>query len=182
MARSERQCPIYGWIAEFDQPQEIIEAATKAREQGYKRMEAYSPFPVEGLAQAVGFHTTRLPWIVLCGGLVGCFGGFFMQYFASVIHYPVIVGGRPFNSWPSFMVITFELTILCSALTTVISMLALNGLPKPYHPVFNVPRFELASRNQFFLCIESRDPKFSLDGTKKFLDSLQGRGVYEVAH
>ena len=174
--------PIYGLMAEFDSPEDLLAAARCAHAQGYRHMDAYTPFPVKGLAEAIGFHRTRLPLIVLIGGIVGCVGGFLLQYYLSVIDYPLNVGGRPFNSWPSFIPVTFELTILVAALSAVLGMLALNGLPMPYHPVFNVPRFELATRNRFFLCIEATDPQFDRAGTKRFLESLTPQGVYEVEH
>jgi len=168
-------------MAEFGTPDQLIQAAERAYEAGYRRMDAYSPFPIEGLAEAIGFQRNRLPLVVLMGGLAGCSGGFFMQWFASVIHYPLNIGGRPLNSWPAFIPITFELTVLCAALSAVLGMLAMNGLPKPYHPVFNVARFELASTDKFFLSIEARDKKFDLKATEKFLQSLEGSlGVFEV--
>ena len=143
-------------------------------------MDAYSPFPVEGLAEALGFHRTRVPLIVLTGGILGCLGGFFLQYWLAVIDYPINVGGRPLNSWPSFIPVTFELTILIAALSAFFGVLALNGLPMPYHPVFNVERFELASRNRFFLLIEAADPRFDSAGTRRFLENIGSHGVYEV--
>ncbi|HXF06897.1 MAG TPA: DUF3341 domain-containing protein [Blastocatellia bacterium] len=174
--------PIYGLMAEFDTPDDILRAARAAFEAGYRKMDAYSPFPVEGLADALGFRHTRLPLVVLIGGVIGGLGGFLLQYYVSVIAYPVNVGGRPLNSWPAFIPVTFEMTILVAALFAVLGMLAMNGLPMPYHPVFNVPRFRLATRNQFFLCIEARDPLFDRDRTWAFLESLNPRGVYEVEH
>lgn len=174
--------PIYGLMAEFDNPAALVAASRRAREEGYRQMDAYTPFPVEGLAEAVGFRHTRLPLVVLIGGMVGCIGGFLLQYYTSVIDFPLNVGGRPFNSWPSFIPVTFEMTILAAALSVVLGMLALNGLPMPYHPVFNVDRFALATRDRFFLCIEATDPKFDREGTTRFLEGLKPRGVYEVAH
>jgi Alternative complex III, ActD subunit len=171
---------IYGLIAEFDSADALVAAARSAFAAGFRKMDGYSPFPVDGLAEALGFHRTRVPLIVLIGGIIGCLGGFFLQYWVSVIDYPINVGGRPLNSWPSFIPVTFELTILIAALSAFLGVLALNGLPMPYHPVFNVDRFELASRNRFFLCIESADPKFDPDTTRKFLESVGPQGVYEV--
>jgi hypothetical protein len=172
---------IHGLMAEFDDPNALVLAAASAHDAGYRRMDAYSPFPIEELDAALGSHRSRLPLIVLIGGVVGCVGGFLLQYWAAVIAYPVNVGGRPFNSWPAFIPVTFECTILGAALSAVLGMLALNGLPMPYHPVFNVPRFALASRNRFFLCIEAKDAKFDLDATRQFLETLKPREVSAVA-
>jgi len=171
---------IYGLMAEFDDASALVAATSKARDEGYRRMDAYSPFPIEELHDAMGAHHSRLPRIVLIGGLVGCISGFLLQYWASAIAYPVNVGGRPFNSWPAFIPVTFECTILGASLSAVLGMLALNGLPMPYHSVFNVPRFVLASRNRFFLCIEARDRKFDLEATRRFLETLGPREVSTV--
>src|SRR5262249_33031470 len=173
---------IYGVMAEFSSPESLLEATHKAYAEGFRRMDAYTPFPVDGLAEALGFHKTTVPLMVLIGGLIGCIGGFYLQYWVAVIDYPINVGGRPLNSWPSFIPVTFELTILVAALAAVLGLLALNGLPMPYHPVFNVERFELASRNRFFLCIEAVDPKFDREATRRFLASAGAQGVYEVEH
>jgi hypothetical protein len=173
---------IYGLMAEFDDARALVLAAGSAREAGYRRMDAYSPFPIEELHHALGSHHSRLPLIVLIGGVVGCIGGFLLQYWTSAVAYPINVGGRPFNSWPAFIPVTFECTILGAALSAVLGMLALNGLPMPYHPVFNVPRFALASRSRFFLCIEARDPKFDVEATRQFLESLKPREVSTVAN
>lgn len=180
MANERLQPEIYGLIAEFDDPQNVLRAARQSYQQGYRRMEAYSPFPVEGLSEAVGFHRTWLPAIVLGAGITGCLGGFGLQYWISKISYPLNVGGRPLNSWPSFIPVTFELTILFAALATVIGMLALNGLPMPYHPVFNTPRFALASQDRFFLAIEAADPIFSREATRAFLENLGALEVTEL--
>jgi hypothetical protein len=163
---------IYGLIAEFSGPNELLEAAEKTHHAGYRRIDAYSPFPIEELAEAVGYRHRILPWLVLAGGIIGCVAGFSLQYWVSVIELPLNVGGRPLNSWPAFIPITFECTILGAALTTVLGMLALNGLPRPHHPIFNAERFSLATQNKFFLCIEARDAKFDLDGTRRFLEEL----------
>jgi Protein of unknown function (DUF3341) len=171
---------LYGLMAEFDSPGDLLEAAHRAYEEGYRRMDAYSPFPVHGLAEAIGFHRTRLPLLVLLGGMAGGIGGYCLQYWISVIDYPLNVGGRPLHSWPAFVPVTFELIILVAALAAVLGMLALNGLPMPYHPVFNVPAFELATRNRFFLCIEASDPKFDRQETRRYLESLKPGGVFEV--
>lgn len=174
------RAPIYGLMAEFESPEDLLDAAHRAHAAGYRRMDAYSPFPVAGLAEAIGFHRTYLPLVVLLGGIAGGLGGYLLQYFTSVIDYPLNVGGRPLHSWPAFIPVTFEMTVLIAALAAVLGMLALNGLPRPYHPVFNVPRFELASRNLFFLCIEATDPQFDAERTKQFLESLKPRQVHEV--
>src|SRR5258707_4151984 len=143
--------PVYGIMAEFDGPDKILAAAKAAYAAGYRRMDAYSPLPIHGLSEALGNPQTKLGWIVLAGGLTGCFGGFALQYWASVINYPVIIGGKPLNSWPAFIPVTFECTVLFAALSAVFGMLALNGLPQPYHPCFNVDRFEHATQDRFFL-------------------------------
>ena len=171
---------LHGLLAEFESPDDLVHAAERVHAEGYRRTDAYTPFPVEGLAEAIGFHKNRLPLLVLIGGVVGALVGFLSQYWAAVIDYPINVGGRPLNSWPSFIPVTFEVTILVAALTTVLGMLALNGLPMPYHPVFNVPRFALASRDRFFLCIEAADPRFDRVGTRQFLESVQAKEVAEV--
>jgi hypothetical protein len=175
-----RRLPSYGLVAEFENAESLLRAARRTYEEGYRRMDAFSPLPIEGLADAIGFHRTRVPLIVLLGGIVGGLGGFYLQYWISVVNYPVNVGGRPYNSWPSFIPVTFEMTILVAAFSALIGMLALNGLPMPYHPLFNVPRFALATRNRFFLCIEARDARFDLQATRQFLESLNAREVSEV--
>jgi hypothetical protein len=167
-------------MAEFDTAEDLLEAAQRAYAEGYRHMDAYSPFPVAGLAEAIGFHRTKLPLIVLLGGIAGGLAGYLLQYYTAVIDYPLNVGGRPLHSWPAFIPVTFEMTVLIAALFAVLGMLALNGLPMPYHPVFNVARFELASRNLFFLCIESIDPRFDVARTRFFLESLGSRQVYDV--
>lgn len=175
-----RKLPIYGVMGEFDDARVILEAAERAYAAGYRKMDAYSPFPVHGLDEAIGFHKSRLPLIVLIGGLIGALGGFGMQYFASVIDYPLNIGGKPLNSWPAFIPVTFECTILAAALAAILGMLGLNGLPEPYHPVFHVPRFEFASSSHFFLCIEATDPKFDAAETRLFLETAGAREVTDV--
>ena len=172
--------PIYGVLAEFENPDDLIQAVRRARAAGYRKMEAYTPFPVEHLPEELGVRHSGLPLIVLIGGLIGCATGFFLQYWISVFAYPLNSGGRPLNSWPAFIPVTFELTILVAALSAVLGMLGLNGLPMPYHPLFNNPRFALASRNRFFLCIESSDKRFNREETSKFLSELKPKGVSEV--
>jgi len=174
--------PIYGLMAEFEDPNALVAAAHRAHHEGYTRMDAYSPLPIEELHEALGLPHTKLPLIVLIGGVVGCVGGYLLQWWASTIAYPVNIGGKPLHSWPAFIPVTFECTILGAALAAVFGMLALNGLPQPYHPVFNVARFALASRNRFFLCIESRDKKFHPEHTREFLESLGAKEVSTVAH
>lgn len=171
---------IYGVIAEFNDPKELLEAANSTREAGYTQIDAFSPFPIHGLSDAVGFGHTRLSGVVLAGGVIGGLAGFFMCWFANVIHYPLNIGGKPLNSWPAWIPITFETTVLFAAFAAVFGMLALNGLPMPYHPVFNVSRFENASRDRFFLVIQSRDPQFELGKVRDFLDSLKPREVTDV--
>jgi ActD protein len=172
---------LYGLIAEFEDPNALIAATQRARQAGYRRMDAYSPYPIEELHEALGARHTRLPLIVLIGGLCGCLGGYTLQYWVATMAYPLNIGGKPFHSWPAFIPITFECTILVAALSAVFGMLALNGLPMPYHPVFNVARFALASRNRFFLCIQARDPQFDLEETRRFLATLAPREVTAVA-
>ncbi len=172
---------IYGVMGEFATPEELIHAVEKVREAGYRRLDAYAPFPVEGLSEALGLKRNLVPFITLLGGLTGGLGGFYLQYWASAITYPLDIGGRPLNSWPAFIPVTFELTVLGAALSAVFGMLALNGLPQPNHPVFNVPRFTHASSDRFFVCIESRDPKFHLADTSRFLHSLHAHHVSEVS-
>ena len=173
--------PIYGYIAEFEEPDRLLDAARRVKAAGYDVVEAYSPLPLHGLAEILGW-SNRLPAVVFVGGLVGACVGFGLQYWVSVVDYPVIVGGKPFNSWPAFIVPTFECTILFAAISAVLGMFWLNGLPQPYHPVFNVPRFVEASRSRFFLMILSRDPRFDMDGTKKFLSALDPTSLEEVPH
>jgi len=172
---------LHGLLAEFESPDDLLRAADRVHAEGYRRMDAYSPFPIEGLAEAIGFHKNRLPLLVLIGGILGALVGFLSQYWAAVIDYPINVGGRPLNSWPSFIPVTFEVTILVAALTAVLGMLALNGLPMPYHPVFNVPRFALATRDRFFLAIEATDPRFDREATRRFLERLGAREVSDIA-
>jgi hypothetical protein len=171
---------IYGLMAEFETPTDIVNAAKRTHQAGYRKIDAYSPFPIEELAEAIGFHRDGVALITLIGGLLGMFGGYFMQYWIHAINYPTNVGGRPFNSWPAFIVVTFELTILCAGLAAVFGMLALNGLPMPYHPVFNVPRFAFATKDRFFLIIFSSDRKYDPAETRRFLESLGPRTVSEV--
>jgi hypothetical protein len=171
---------IYGLMAEFDSPSDLVVAARRTHEAGYRKIDAYSPFPIEELAEAIGFHRNNVPLVVLIGGLVGCVSGYFLQYWISAITYPINVGGRPLNSWPAFIVVTFETTILCAGLAAVLGMLALNGLPMPYHPVFNVPRFAFATKDRFFLIVFSVDPKYDGMETRRFLESLGPHSISEV--
>jgi hypothetical protein len=171
---------VYGLLAEFDRPEHLLAVTRQAYARGYRMMEAYSPFPIEGLAEALGFHHNGIARLVFIGGLLGGVGGFFMQWFSAVVHFPLDIGGRPLNSWPAFIPITFELTILVAALTAVLGMLGLNGLPRPHHPIFNVPSFALASRNRFFLCLQARDPLFDPDGARRFLEEHNPKAISVV--
>ncbi len=172
--------PLHGVIGEFEDPAALVEAARRARQAGYRKMDAYTPYPIHELTEALALPRTKLPVLVFIGGALGCATGLLMQWFATAVHYPINVGGRPLASWPSYIPITFELTVLFAAITAVLGMLGLNRLPMPYHPVFNVPRFALASRDRFFLCIEAGDPLFDSEKTRAFLSSLGAREVSEV--
>lgn len=173
---------MYGLLAEFNTVEELTAAIRRAHTEGYRHMDTYSPFPLEGIDDQLGLRHTSVPLIVLIGGIVGCLTGYFMQYYLAAIYYPINVGGRPLNSWPSFIPITFELTVLFAGLFALFGMLALNGLPMPYHPVFNVPRFARATRDRFFLCIEAADAKFDRTETRKFLEHLTPHAVQEVPY
>lgn len=172
--------PLYGIMAEFDNPTALVSAARRTYEAGYRRINGYSPYPIEELDEAIGFKHTTLPLIVLIGGILGGLGGFLMQYYIAVINYPLNVGGKPLNSWPAFIPITFECTVLAAAISTVLGMLVLNKLPQPYHPVFNAPNFALATRDRFFLVIEANDPKFVHDDAMNFMRTLGARDVSDV--
>ena len=171
---------IFGLMAEFSDPDELVQKAHQAYEAGYRKMDAYTPFPVHGLPTALGFKWNWVPFIVGAAAIMGGIGGFLLQYWVSVIAYPVNIAGRPLNTWPAFMVVTFEMTILSAGGPRFLGMILLNKLPQPYHPVFNVPRFEMASSDKFFLCIMKSDPKFDMVKTRDFLEGLEPEGVYEV--
>jgi hypothetical protein len=170
----------HGLLAEYLSPDEVLAAAKAARSAGYSRMDAYSPFPVHGLAEALGQEDVRVGWIVFICGCIGAIAGFGLQYWASVLYYPLNVGGKPFNSWPAFVPVTFECTVLLAAFGAFIGMFALNGLPRPHHPIFNASRFERASLDRFFLCIESADPLFDSQKTREFLASTGAISVEQV--
>jgi hypothetical protein len=172
--------PIYGMMAEFDTPTALVDASRRTYQAGYKKIDAYSPFPIEGLAEEIGFHHDEVPLVVLIGGIIGGASGYFLEWWCSVIGYPINVGGRPFHSWPAFIPITFEMTVLFGGISALFGMLALNGLPMPYHPVFNVPRFAMASKDRFFLIVFSSDPKYDPAGTRSFLEGLAPRSISEV--
>jgi hypothetical protein len=180
MSTASAQPSLFGLAASFETPEAVLVAAVRVREAGYTAAEAYTPFPVKGLSEALGFRRTGMPRLVLIGGAVGCLGGYFMLWYANVISLPWNIGGKPPHSWPAFIPIAFEMTILGAALMAVLGMLALNGLPEPYHPMFKAPTFELASESLFFLCIESRDPKFDVTATREFLEALSPLAVMEV--
>ncbi len=171
---------VYGLLAEFDTPAQLVAAAARAHAEGYRRMDTFSPFPIEEAWEAIGHHDRRLSLIVLIGGLIGGLSGYGLEYWVHAIAYPINIAGKPLNSWPQFIPVTFEMTILFAALSAVLGMVVLNGLPMPYHPVFNVPRFEHASRDKFFLLVESTDPKFDRQGTLEFLKGLDPSEINEV--
>src|SRR5215470_1217191 len=172
--------PIYGIMAEFDSASALVAAARKTHDAGFRKIDAYSPFPVEELAEAIGFHTNRVALVTLIGAIIGGASGYLMQYWMNAVSYPVVIGGKPYHSWPAFIPITFEMTILFGGISAVLGMLALNGLLMPYHPVFNVPRFAMASKDRFFLIIFATDAKYDPIGTRRFLESLQPRSISEV--
>jgi hypothetical protein len=174
------QRTIYGLLAEFPDEESLLHAATRVRSLGFQHVEAYSPYPIHGMAEVLGIRGVRLPRIVLAGGITGLVVALVMQWYTAVFDYPLNIGGRPLASWPSFMPIAFELTILIAGFSAVLGMFALNGLPQPYHPLFNVPEFAKASRDGFFLCVEARDPKFDLTETRAMLTELGAQGVFEV--
>lgn len=169
---------LYGLMAEFDNPTALVSATAKAHQEGYRKMDAYAPYPIEELHHALGAPASKLPMIVFVGGLIGAVSGFSLESWANGVAYPLNVAGKPYISWPMFIPVTFETTVLFAALSAVFGMLALNRLPQPYHPVFNHPRFSAASTDRFFLCIEAQDPQFDLERTRAFLGSL---GALEVA-
>lgn len=171
---------LHGIIAEFTNAHDLLEATHKAKSEGYNQMDAYSPVPVHGLSEALGQRYTLLPWLVFLGGLAGGIGIYSFMYWASVIDYPLITGGKPLHSWPAFIPITFEATVLVAGITATLGMFALNKLPQPHHPVFNAPGFDRASTDRFFLCIEADDPKFDAEATKAFLQTLGAEKVSEV--
>jgi hypothetical protein len=173
---------IYGLVAEFETPTDLVKACKAAYAEGYREMDAYSPFPIEEASEAIGFHQSAVPLIVLVGGILGGLSGFGLQYWINVIAYPLNIGGKPFNSWPAFIVPSFEMTILFAGLSGVFGMFALNGLPRPYHPLFHVDQFSKVTRNRFFLCVESTDPKFDLTGTQQFMERLKPLSISEVPH
>lgn len=171
---------VYGLAAEFETDTELMHAAEEAFAKGYRKMDGFTPFPIEGLAKALG-KSNSIPLLVLCSGVLGGVSAYFMQWFANVVSYPLNIGGRPLHSWPAFIPITFELTVLGASLTAFFFALGLSGLPRPYHPMFNLPEFERASQDRFFLCIETDDPRFDVERTRLFLESLKPLMVKEVA-
>ena len=171
---------LHGMLAEFDDPEAVVEAIHRTQEEGYTDFDTFSPYPVEEFADAQHAHTSWLPWIVLAGGVACALTGWALQFITSTEIYPMNIGGRPFNSWPAFIVVMFECTILFGAFSAVFGMLALNGLPAPYHPLFNVESFKRASQDRYFLCIEAKDPNFDAERTRAFMESLNPIEVNEV--
>lgn len=180
MGTRQQPVPLYGLLAEFEQGGELVAGAHQAYAAGYRLMNGYTPIPVHGLTEALGQKPSRLPLLALAGGILGGITAFSMLYYASVISYPINIGGRPLNSWPQFMPVVFELTVLGASFAAFFGSMILNGLPQPYHPLFNVPNFKLASQNRFFLSIETDDPQFHLTETRQFLESLPAEHVFEV--
>ncbi|MEE2658152.1 MAG: DUF3341 domain-containing protein [Candidatus Latescibacterota bacterium] len=172
--------PAYGLMAEFEEPEDLLSAARRTFSEGYRKIDAFSPLPIHGLAAAIGFPQTNIGVLTFIYGVIGGLTGYFLQYWVHVIDYPINIGGRPHHTGPMFIPVTFEMTILFAAVGTVISLLALNRLPQPYHPVFNAPGFERASQDRFFLCIEADDPQYDASGTRSFLQSLDPVNVAEV--
>lgn len=177
----QHEQPIYGFLAEFDDKDALFDCAKAARAQGFTEIEAYTPTPLHGLPEILGYKN-YVPHLVFLGGMAGVIAGFGLCYWTSVIEYPLNIGGKPLNSWPAFIVPTFETMILFASLTAVFGMLVLNGLPQPYHPVFNVERFTRASNDRFFFLVMSRDPKFDLEETRRFLAGQRALSVNEVPH
>lgn len=178
----QRPSGLYGLLAEFDTPEQLVRAAEATHMAGFRKVDAYTPYPIEEVWEALGHHHSRLPAIVLGGGIVGALAGFGLQYWINVVYWPLNIGGRPFFSWPAFIPVTFECTILVAAISAVLGMLALNGLPQPYHPVFHSKRFALASKDRYFLCIEAADERFEADETRRFLEELEAVEVSEIEH
>jgi len=171
---------LYGLLAEFDEPTALVQAVRATRSAGYRKLDAFTPFPVEEVIEALEIHEKRLPFLVLLGGILGGIAGYALCYWTSVIDYPINVGGRPLHSWPAYIPVTFETTVLGAAFAAVLGMLVLNGLPMPYHPLFAVPRFALSTNDRFFLCIRATDQLFDRDDTRRFLERLVPRSVSEV--
>jgi hypothetical protein len=180
-AHADAKLPLYGLMAEFADATSLVDAARRTHAEGYRKVDAYSPYPIHELFDALDLKDNTISLLTLLGGITGCVAGFGLCYWVSVIAYPLNVGGRPMNSWPSFIPVTFEVTILLASLTCVVGLILLNGLPMPYHPVFNVKRFaERASQDGLFLAIEADDPKFDLSNTRAFLQGLGAREVNEI--
>lgn len=176
----ERPHGIFGVTAEFETADQLVAAARRTVAEGYTRIEGYSPLPVHGLAEVIGFKESKVQWTIFLSGVAGAIAGLSLQYWVSVIELPLNVGGRPLFSWPSFIPVTFECTILFASLAAFVSTLAYNGLPKPYHPIFNARNFERASQDRFFLCIEADDPKFNVSSAREFLSKLEPLSIDEV--
>ncbi|HLW64182.1 MAG TPA: DUF3341 domain-containing protein [Gemmataceae bacterium] len=171
---------IYGLLAEFTTAEEILRAARSVRLQGYRSVEAYTPYAVDGLAEELGMKHSQVQFVVLVAGLIGAGVGFFMMYWTMAVDYPFDVGGRPLNSWPVFLPIAFEVMVLVASFAALLSMLYLNGLPRFHRPIFYVPQFARATQDRFFLCIEATDPRFEREATGQFLAGLRPVEVVEV--
>jgi hypothetical protein len=180
MAHAASSSALYGLLAEFDSPDQLLSAVRRTTDAGYTKTDAFSPYPIHGMGDALKFKDRRLSPFVLIGGIVGCLAGYGLEYWTQVIAYPLNIGGRPYHAWVNFIPPAFETTILFGSFTAGIAMLVLNGLPRPYHPCFNVPAFERATQDKFFLVIEADDPQFDLQKTREFLGGLHARQVTAV--
>lgn len=180
MSNTNNETKVYGMLAEYDNADALIAGIKKAKEAGYTKLDGYSPYAVSGIADALGFIKSEMATVMLCGGICGAICGFLMQYYTNAVDYPFNIGGKPYNSWPMFIPVTYEPGILTTCLAGVFGLLALCGLPKLYNPLFNVPAFERSTIDRFFLFVQANDEKFDLQATREFLLTLNPLSVAEV--